>query len=85
MQDVCTVKSGSHLDSKDAYVTVMHVKFATKKGGRIQFFLPNCLQNNFLCLSFLYSSKTEVQHNLFLYYTIAGIIKIILYVIKVYK
>ncbi|KAL5670860.1 hypothetical protein ACJX0J_016668, partial [Zea mays] len=32
MQDVCTIKSGSHLDSKDAYVTVMHVKFATKKG-----------------------------------------------------
>ncbi|XP_037453416.1 translation initiation factor IF3-1, mitochondrial-like [Triticum dicoccoides] len=34
IQDVCTVESGPHLDSKHAYVIVRHVKFATKKGGK---------------------------------------------------
>ncbi|KAF7081858.1 hypothetical protein CFC21_085763 [Triticum aestivum] len=34
IQDVCTVESGPHLDSKHAYVIVRHVKFATRKGGK---------------------------------------------------
>uniref|UniRef100_A0A804LNE4 Uncharacterized protein n=1 Tax=Zea mays TaxID=4577 RepID=A0A804LNE4_MAIZE len=62
MQDVCTVKSGSHLDSKDAYVTVMHVKFATKKGEHPLCKIDSCMKCSELKWVQLEETSLVIRH-----------------------